>query len=156
MKEKKNNVIPIVDPELEARKQFASHVQSIAFSLTLSRRMIDCLQAARDYGWPHYEPETAEKTAERRSFDKIVQNVHHRANGKEFVTHQFVMHFGSLKNRGLVYWNPTPFHDKKNGERVIILSRAGEMVCELLVECGLMAAKEEEKKQVNSKKGSGR
>lgn len=145
---KKDNIVPIVNPEVDAQKQFSSYVQSIAFNLTLSRRMIDCLQAVRDYGWPHFHQETKDKTDERRAFNIVVQNRCARGP-KEFVTHNFVGHMGALKNRGLIYWNPKDFNDRKNGERTLFLSRAGDLTCELLVECGLMAAKQETKKQAS-------
>lgn len=149
MKKQKDNVIPMVDPEREARQNFASHVQSIAFNLTLSRRMIDCLQAVRDYGWPsdgqHYD---ASMDRERKEYDKIVTRIHHR-DSKEFRTHNFVGFMGALSNRGLVYWSPNPYDKRKKGERSMLLSHAGELVCELLVEAGLMAPGVEVKKQAS-------
>jgi hypothetical protein len=44
--------VKVIRPTELAQEKFASHVQSIAFQLTLSRRMIDCLRVVRDYGFP--------------------------------------------------------------------------------------------------------
>jgi len=122
----------------QARTDFASHVQSIAFNLTLSRRMIDCLQAVRDYGWPHAGRDGREVGIVPPEAEAATTRIHHRG-ATTFVTHNVVGFMGSLKNRGLVYWNPTEWNERKVGDRTILLSRAGELVCELLVEAGLMA-----------------
>src|SRR6185369_14371535 len=50
---KNSKVIQMVNKEDEAKRLFSGHVQSIAFNLTLSRNMIEALQAARDWGFPN-------------------------------------------------------------------------------------------------------
>lgn len=153
MKNKKNNVITMVDPEMQARKNFSSHVQSIAFNLSMSRRMIDCLQAVRDYGWPHFgDKESAEWWKDRKEHESVITRIHHRDSGS-FVTHNFVGFMNALSNRGLIYWNPTPEREKKKGDRTLLLSHAGELVCDLLVECDLMPAREDTREKINSNKG---
>jgi hypothetical protein len=80
--------------ESDARSRFSEHVQSIAFNLTLSRRMIGLLQTVRDYGFPE------RNTQARRD------------------------------------------------QASVVLSKPGTLVCELLVEAGLMPnAKSDAKKQ---------
>lgn len=149
MKKQKDNVIPMVDPEREARQNFASHVQSIAFNLTLSRRMIDCLQSVRDYGWPHLGQEATKEDWQRDKQEKWVTTRLHNRGQSTFVTDNFVGFMRALSNRGLVFWNDKPYEQKKKGERTIFLSRAGELTCELLVEGGLMAPRVENKKQAS-------
>lgn len=137
----KAKVVEIVKPQVEeARQNFASHVQSIAFNLTLSRRQINCLQAVRDYGWPTIpwrETPTKEELILKEKYQTAVDRIHHRES-KTFITHNFVGFMQALKNRGLILWNHTKWDERKRGERAISLSRAGKLVCELLVEAGLM------------------
>ena len=90
MKKQKDNVVPMVDPEREARGKFASHVQSIAFNLTLSRRMIDCLQSVRDYGWPHLGREAKPEDWKRDKDEKWVTIRLHNRGETTFVSDNFV------------------------------------------------------------------
>jgi len=147
MKKQKSNVVMIVDQQAEARNNFASHVQSIAFNLTLSRRMIDCLQSVRDYGWPHLGNEaTKEDRAKNKENNLVVTRFHNRGDNT-FTTHNFVGFMKALSNRGLIYWNEKDYRQRKLGERTLFLSRAGELTCDLLVEGGLMAPRVDVKKQ---------
>lgn len=130
-----------ISPQQYARDKFSSHVQSIAFQLTLSRRMIDCLRVVRDYGFPHNscvspDPATHELEQVCRS---VVKRTHTRGEST-FVTDNFVGFMRSLDNRGLITWNPKAWNERKVGERSLFLSRAGVLVCSLLVEAGLMPA----------------
>jgi hypothetical protein len=130
--------ISILKPSDVAREKFASHVQSIAFQLTLSRRMIECLRVVRDYGFPVLDdsPEQNRLEAENRS---VVQRHHHSSSTRRsFVTDNFVGFMRSLDNRGLVVWSEIPWEKRKRGERTIFLTKAGELTCLLLVEAGLM------------------
>lgn len=146
MKNKKVEVIPIaVKLQQQAQSNFASHVQSIAFNLTLSRRMIDCLQTVRDYGFPHYDRPSKEEEALRQSFDVVTHRVHNTAR-RQFITRNFVGFMTSLERRGLVVFQTSTmrYHDIPHGTRTVILSRAGDLVCQLMVEAGLMAPAVEE------------
>jgi hypothetical protein len=109
--------------EEEARRKFSEHVQSIAFNLTLSRRMISLLQTVRDYGFPGDGIEQKKRSGE----------VTMTPNG----SHQYIMFSRALQNRGLIIhkW-PVP-----KGDPTLVLSRSGELICELLVEAGLMPKK---------------
>lgn len=123
-------VVPLINHEHEARAAFQAHTQSVAFQLSLSRRMIDALQVVRDYGFP-VQAHTKENMAERNEMEKDIFTY---PNG----SHQFYNVMGSLKSRGLVIHNQ--FKWSEIGKRVFTLSHAGELTCQLLVEAGLMAA----------------
>jgi hypothetical protein len=129
--------LEIIRPSELAREKFASHVQSIAFQLTLSRRMIDCLRVVRDYGFPtiNDSPEQRQLEAENRT---VVKRQHRSSTHRAFISDNFVGFMRSLDNRGLVVWSDTPYEKRKCGERAIFLTKAGELTCLLLVEAGLM------------------
>src|SRR5690242_12055548 len=96
----------ILIPQNEARDKFSSHVQSIAFQLTLSRRMIECLRVVRDYGFPHGA--STSDDPEIRSHESACRSVvkrHHARGMSTFVTDNFVGFMRSLDNRGLIIWN---------------------------------------------------
>jgi len=134
-------IIPIVRPEVQAREKFAAHVQSVAFQISLSRKMIDLLQVVRDYGFPHcaYNRNNKEENdAHTQTWLKNRECVR-ISNGTE----QFSMFMHAIVRRGLVYANPKEHRDRKDGDRAFLLSRAGELVCDLLVEAGLMAPAQE-------------
>lgn len=107
----------------QANAIFRDHVQSIAFHLTLSRRMIDCLAAIREC-----EPGLSSRWSEQMA-----------QNGR------FVPDAHALIRRGLVY------HDWRQGwpkdHKIYNLTKAGELVCDLCVEAGLMAPRVEQKKR---------
>jgi hypothetical protein len=128
------------------REKFASHVQSIAFQLTMSRRMIDCLRVVRDYGFPHLKGEgTPEEQGNYRENRLVVQRQH--SGKRSFVTDNFVGFMRSLDNRGLITWNEKPWNKKLHGERTIFLTRAGELVCALLVEADLMPSQQKQRRR---------
>jgi len=130
----KAQVFPMVNPDEQARRKFASHVQNVAFNLTLSRRMIDLLQVVRDYGFPYY---VVGSKQQREEYDRF-KSVCEYQNG----AHQYINMVNALERRGLVILKP--FTKKtKIGDRNIVLSRAGEIVCDMLVESGLMPCRNE-------------
>jgi|HubBroStandDraft_6_1064221.scaffolds.fasta_scaffold134224_5 hypothetical protein len=120
-----------------AREKFASHVQSIAFQLTLSRRMIECLRVVRDYGFPAIDDSPGQKQLEDKN-RAVVKRQHRSSTHRAFITDNFVGFMRSLDNRGLVVWNEIPYVKRKPGERTLFLTKAGELTCLLLVEAGLM------------------
>jgi len=128
--------------EIEARRAFTEHVQSVAFQISLSRRMIDMLREVRDYGFPHlgtaYSEAEWQESLERRD---AVSLRFHKCEGarKDFVTRDFITVGRSLERRGMIIYNSKPYSDRKKGEPYIKLSLAGEIMCELLVTAGLMA-----------------
>jgi len=104
------------------------------------------LRVVRDYGFPHRaydDPRYKELEAVSRS---VVKRTHARGEST-FVTDNFVGFMRSLDNRGLIVWNPNEWHQRKPGERALNLSRAGELVCALLVEAGLMPPMEQTRKR---------
>lgn len=129
----------IINPQPEAQQKFASHVQSIAFNLTLSRRMIDCLQAVRDYGFPCMVGASLEEDKLDREQRAVTRRIH-QGEKRNFFTNNFVGFMRSLDNRGLIIWRTQSRLGRslKKGEKLIVLSKAGELVCALLVEAGLM------------------
>ena len=128
----------ILIPQQQARDRFASHVQSVAFQLTLSRRMIDCLRVIRDYGFPHLASSSDGETKRLEDENRSVVKRIHQGSRRTFITDNFVGFMRSLDNRGLVIWNSTDYGKRKRGERSLKLSRAGHLTCALLVEAGLM------------------
>ena len=124
---KKSNIVPLIDPEEQARGLFAD--QSIAFNLTLSRRMIALLQTVRDN-----EP--------NRAFEEI-DAVCQTSSG----AHQFLMFEKALQRRGLVIFTYRKLSDPGDFICTAKLSRLGRMVCDLLVECGLMSSQKQKPKK---------
>lgn len=132
--------------EHQARQKFADHVQSIAFNLTLSRRMVNMLQIIRDQidgVGDGLDPENVEAVRRR----KIVDNVIRSPNG---AMNSYTL-YHSLETRGLVYRPERPnknnaFARENLGTPFMLLTRAGELVCELLVEAGLMAPAAKQRK----------
>ena len=104
----------------QANALFASHVQSVAFHLTLSRTMIDALQIVRDADWSEM-PGSIGKMS------------------------RWVPATNSLERRGLI------FHDWREGwpkgHAIYQLTKAGELVCDLCVEAGLMASQANRKRK---------
>lgn len=133
----KANIIPMIDPQQQARTRFSQHVQSVAFNLTLSRRMIDMLRVVRDYGFPHFRDKVSEADWDQW---REARSASATANGTE----NYAGLMSALERRGLIIadWGGK----LKHGERRVNLSDAGELVCLLLVECGLIAPALETKK----------
>lgn len=116
----------------EARAAFSGYVQSVAFNMTLSHHMVDALWAVRDFGnmW-----------AARAD----------NAVSKHVGSHSAPL-MGALIRRGLV-WHDFPEGDTRNhppGHRYFKLTRAGELMCELLVEADLIAAQSTPNKSTNA------
>lgn len=109
--------------EAEARAAFAGYTQSVAFSMTLSRNMIEVLCAIRD-GYPN--DYTGDSKLSRSASGRFVGVGH------------------SLMRRGLVYhipWNgPLTPELQRSGNYGWKLSEAGAKTCELLVVAGLIDA----------------
>lgn len=103
----------------QADSLFRAHVQSVAFHLTLSRQMIDALQIVRDT-------------------DQWVNS------GALSGFARWVPAARAIERRGLI------FHDWRKGwpkdHRIYQLTTAGELVCELCVEAGLMPARQRKRK----------
>ncbi len=102
----------------QARALFSSYVQSVAFNMTLSRNMVDALWAVREFGSCHRD----------EAKDSVAPYVHNHSAPL----------MKALERRGLVW------HDwivnAPAGHRYFKLTRAGELMCELLVEAGLISA----------------
>ena len=128
----------------QAREKFANHVQSIAFNLTLSRSMIGALAMIRDfngYGCAHDDMEWGEI---KRIYGPRIDGL-------------FVPLMRAVERRGLVVHNPLPEGKKMHecpSHVFYQLTKAGELVCELLVEAGLIPARVEEKKLSRRKKAA--
>lgn len=129
----KSNVIAIkLDREAGARECFSNYLQSIAFNLTLSKQMIAGLQMIRDY-WVDAVPMPSMGSPNYKS-PRICQMSH---------TYTVVQ---SLTRRGLVYFIPHPKGDPLGNHQSWKLTTAGNLVCELLVEAGLMMSRTEVRK----------
>jgi len=116
----KNNVVTMAGSESAARDKFAAYVQSVAFQISLSRRMIDLLQGIRDFeaagkSWKDFYP------TRKAMVNKVGATC-------------FVTYVKALERRGLVTYeqdrSPIPWQ----------LTYAGYLMCELLVESGQMMA----------------
>jgi hypothetical protein len=143
---RKVEIMP-VDQAAIAQENFSSHVQSIAFNLTLSRRMIECLRVVRDYGFPHLSDSKA-TPAQIEAKNKNRQVVHRPLpRGDRGYSDNFVGFMRALDHRGLIVFATTGrnWDQLKHNEPTVRLSKAGELVCALLVEAGLMPAKVESK-----------
>lgn len=123
----------------EGRALFAGYVQSVAFNMTLSRNMVDMLGVVRDQqnaGHASYSEILTERDAKFRSDTGSKY-------GRDYVSGHSVPLFNSLIRRGLVifnHWEPGP--ERKSapaGWRYHELTRAGELMCDLLVEAGLLS-----------------
>ena len=112
----------------EARATFAGYVQSVAFNMTLSRNMVDMLGVVRDQQAAGYD-----------SYSKIFED---QGTRRSYVGGHSVPLFNSLMRRGLVihnHWDGDVNNPAPKGWRYHELTRAGELMCELLVEAGLLA-----------------
>lgn len=146
-----------IDPEVQARNAFSAHVQSIAFNLTLSRRMIDLLRLVRDYGFPHFGHTYETKGTEAEWAEwRTARNVLTIDGGRMGQRDAFVTFMHSLERRGLVVTNPIEWEKREKGDPAFLLSRAGELVCDLLVEARLMPSQDEAPKWMSQKRAVGR
>ena len=113
----------------EARAAFAGYVQSVAFNMTLSRNMVDMLGVVRD-----------QQAAGYSSYSKVFLD---QGRNRSYVSGHSVPLFNSLQRRGLVihnHWDAGPQRKPApDSWRYHELTRAGELMCELLVEAGLLA-----------------
>jgi hypothetical protein len=116
--------------ERDANERFANHVQSIAFNLTLSRAMIEGLRLVRDWGMPEGRDISRNHGWAKPKPDNELRS----PSGQDLWTTAVQ----ALIRRGLV------FHDwietAPKGHRYFKLTRAGDLVCDLLVEARLLAA----------------
>lgn len=141
----------IINPQVEARKNFSAFTQSVAFQISLSKRMVDVLRAVRDHGFPHIgygkDASPAEEEVYReqqRVFDK------HIVRGNTiYKAHDFVSVIKALERRGLVICYRKGWNNYKKHEKTMELSLAGEIMCELLVEAGLIPAELPKRKVKN-------
>lgn len=142
-------VVPIKSDrvrEEDARASFANYVQSVAFNITLSRQMITALGMVRDIGNIADKGKPGEKY---ESFADYCQK--HPMAARSWMDRNSVTYGHALKRRGLVRFIDLPrspanglvisnFHDKPYiPHQSYALTRAGELVCDLLVEAGLLA-----------------
>jgi hypothetical protein len=142
-KKKTGNVVALVNPEEMARVAFSNHVQSVAFQMSLSKGMIAELQVIRDWGYPRLFPKSGEPGGGQQ-YDEDWMKKHDRYKGMfPRVMSHFMVYRPPLERRGLAYSNPNcPFGDPQ-----WVLTRAGGLMCELLVEAGLMPAAKSRKKR---------
>lgn len=120
----------------EARATFAGYVQSVAFNMTLSRNMVDMLGVVRD-----------SQNAGYASYSQVFSD---RGSRRSYVGGHSVPLFNSLMRRGLVihnHWDGGVHNPSPKGWRYHELTRAGELMCELLVEAGLLAPAEPAEKR---------
>lgn len=124
-------------------ERFADHVQSIAFHLTLSRRMIEALGLLYHYG------------RIRDCENKFIHNKPERWETPPSVDSHTVPIMSSLERRGLVIHNPMPKRDLTGDyhpvasiwkHKSFLLTEAGEKVCELLILAGLLNKRETKRK----------
>lgn len=108
----------------QADALFREHVQSVAFHLTLSRSMIDQLAVLRDYDWSTREEGPIPNAMARMS--------------------RWVPGARALERRGLIFHDWWPGWPK--GHAIYQLTTAGELVCALCVEAGLMAPKQKQRR----------
>lgn len=131
------NVVSMPDArEQIAREAFANHVQNVAFNLTLSRSMIGVLHVIRD---------CPPSVATFRDDDKYNDMRQLRQLGGPRVDSHWVPLARAVERRGLVVHCPLPpgkKHHECPGHLFYRLTRAGELVCDLLVEAGLLPAAE--------------
>lgn len=146
----KPKVVPIKPKavlETDARANFANYVQSVAFNMTLSRQMVEALGLIRDFGrisdahGDHRPDDTFDDWASRNPM-----------GGRSRLDRHSVTYWRALKHRGLVIDVPRDLNNPKWWQqRSIALTRAGELMCELLVEAGLLAPALPAKKRANAK-----
>jgi hypothetical protein len=113
--------------EQEAKAQFSNYVQSIAFNLTLSRAMIEGLTLIRDWNIDRLPmPNMSDHNATSARFSGLSRAV------------PLVR---ALERRGLVWHDYVPQMEAPKNHAYFKLTKAGELVCDLLIEAGLMLAR---------------
>jgi hypothetical protein len=127
---KTNNITNL--QEHISNEKFRGYVQRVAFQITLSERMIRALCVVRDY--PAYSNnKTIEET--RSEYEKT--EIRSLSTQAQCI---WITEFNALERRGLAYHNPTTKENPwPNGHVFYKLTRAGELMCELLIEAGLMS-----------------
>lgn len=139
-KKKTGNVVALVNPEDQARVAFSNHVQSVAFQMSLSKGMIAELEVIRDWGYPRLFPKVGE--AGKKYDDWRKKHAKYTGMFPRVMSH-FMVYRPALERRGLAYSQPNcPF-----GEPQWVLTRAGGLMCELLVEAGLMPVAKSRRKR---------
>lgn len=125
----KSNIVAIqLDREAGARECFSNYVQSVAFNLTLSKQMIAGLEMVRDYWIDARVLSTLAN--EKHKYPRLLQASH---------TYTIVQ---SLTRRGLIYHVPRPGPiESMDSHQAYKLTKAGQLVCQLLVEAGLMMSR---------------
>lgn len=122
----KEKIVAIRDNrEAEAQSKFSNYVQSIAFNMTLSRQMIAGLDMVRNY-WVDAIPLPPMADTNYKS-PRLLQYSH------------CVPMINALIRRGLVWHDYIPPSSAPRGHQFYKLTRAGELMHELLVEAGLLA-----------------
>lgn len=112
--------------QAESRAAFSGYVQSVAFNMTLSRNMVDGLANTRDY-WHNAIPMPTVGDPDYKS-PRLYEN------------NRSVPLMKALERRGLVWHDYVPPTEAPRNHRYYKLTRAGELMCELLVEAGLIQA----------------
>lgn len=130
-----DNVVPLSNPEKKAREAFSNHVQSVAFQISLSRAMIEELHVIRDWGYPRHYAKRGEQGFDRETVSSMENKWDEWDAMYPRVMRHAMTHRPALERRGLVYSTDNP----KLGERSWKLTHAGKLICELLVEAGLLA-----------------
>ena len=127
MPKSKSQVINI--QEHSANQKFQGYVQRVAFSIILSQPMIRALQVVRDY--PAYNPN---QTIEESKIENKLNSIR-SPSGQDL----WIKEIWALERRGLAYHNPSPKDNPwPKGWVFYKLTHAGELMCELLIEAGLM------------------
>ena len=120
----------VVAREAEAQNAFRNYVQSVAFNLTLSRSMIEALALIRDgmgSGFSFHEAAQSGRISQRTNSYAVPV-------------------IGRLISRGLVIHDYLPPDEAPKGHRYYKLTRAGAITCALLIEAGLMAPEQAERR----------
>jgi hypothetical protein len=126
---KANNITNL--QEHISNEKFRGYVQRVAFQITLSERMIRALCVVRDY--PAYNNN---KTSEEARSEYEKTEIRSLSTQAQCI---WITEFNALERRGLAYHNPTTKENPwPNGHVFYKLTRAGELMCELLIEAGLM------------------
>ncbi len=118
--------------EHSANEKFRGYVQRVVFQVTLSERMIRALCVIRDY--PTYNNNKSSEDLIRENNQTEIRSLSTQAQCI------WLVEFNALERRGLAYHNPTTKENPwPNGHVFYKLTRAGELMCELLIEAGLMS-----------------
>ncbi len=131
MKNNSNTQQVIQFQEHSANIKFRGYVQRVAFQVTLSEPMIRALQVIRDY--PAYSNNKTNKDLIKEHKQTEIRSLSNQAQCV------WIVEISALERRGLAYHNPAPKNNPWPENWVFYkLTRAGELMCELLIEAGLM------------------